>query len=121
MGTFAKGSVNIYFDNEKDATKVHEILSHKETEKQFIKILGKKEGEGYYEFYDFADKGEKEVSFELSSSRVQNTEWQSEQIIKLLKKLVKTKKIKAVSEFVCDIMVQGESYYCDRSEFEGGE
>ena len=122
MGIFAEGNVNIYFDKVEDADKVHEILSDNNVEEQFKKFLGEEKGAGHYSFYEFCDNGSQEVNFTLSSGRVQNAEWQVEQVIALLKALVKANEISGVEEFSCSLMVEGESYYCEGDEFtEGGE
>ncbi len=121
MGQFAQGSVNIYFNNEEDANKVHELLVNENVEESFKKVLGEEKGNGYYELYDF-EGGDKELCFQVSSPRVQNAEWQVEQVVALLKKLVQTKEISGVGEFSASIMVEGEGYYYEGSEFEeGGE
>jgi len=121
MGQFAEGSVSIYFDKVEDADKVHEILSNPNVEEEFVKFLGEEKGRGHYEFYDFSDKGDKEVHFQLSSPRVQNAEWQTEQVVTILKKLVQMKEISGVGEFSGNIMVEGEGYYYEGSEFQEDE
>jgi len=117
MGQFAQGSVNIYFNNVEDANKVHELLDSENVEGNFKKVLGDEKGSGYYELYDF-ESGDKELYFQLSSPRVQNAEWQMEQVVALLKKLVQDKVISGVGEFNGNIMVQGEGYFFEGHEFE---
>ena len=124
MGTFAEGSVNIYFSKKEDADKVHEMLkkSEAEVEQEFIKILGEEKGKGYYNFYDFNDNGSQSVDFMLSSGRIQNAEWQVDQIIKVLKHMVKSKEIEGVEELSCSMMMEADGRYVDADEFaEGGE
>jgi hypothetical protein len=122
MGIFAEGSVNIYFEKEEDANKVHEILSSKEVEEEIIKILGEEKGKGHYCFYDFCDNGTQSVDFMLSSGRIQNAEWQGEQIFKLLKQMVKSGEIEGVEEMSCSMMMETDRFYFSGDEFEeGGE
>lgn len=122
MGVFAEGSVNIYFDKKEDADKVHEILSSKEFEDEIIKRLGEEEGKGHYCFYDFSDNGTESIDFMLSSERIQNADWQVEQVVRLLKHMVKNKEIEGVGEFSCSMMMEAEGCYYDSEEFEtGGE
>jgi hypothetical protein len=122
MGQFAEGTVNIYLNSEEDAKKVHAIFSNPNVEEEFEKFLGEK-AKGYYEFIEFDEEQEgKEVYFRLCSGRVQNAEWQMEQVVALLKKLVQAKEISGVGEFSGNIMIEGEGYYYESSEFEeGGE
>lgn len=120
MGAFAEGSVNIYFEKKDDADKVHEILQNPEEE--ITKRLGEEEGKGHYSLYDFSPSGDQSVEFMLSSERVQNAEWQVDQIIKVLKHMVKTKEIEGVSELNCSMMIESEGRYVEADEFqEGGE
>lgn len=121
MGIFAEGSVNIYFEKEEDANKVHEILSSKEVEKEFIKILGEDKGKGYYCFYEFGDNGTQSVDFMLSSGRIQNAEWQSQQIVILIKSMISSKELEGtVEEYSCSMMQEAEGFYYDSEEFEAG-
>ena len=121
MGIFASGDVSIYFKKEEDASKVHEILSNKEVAEQIIKIIGE-DGRGHYSLFDFADNGSKEVYFKVCSDRVQNAEWQVENLIKVLKKLTKDKVIGEIEEFQAELLTQHDSWYMEATEFEeGGE
>jgi len=122
MGVFAEGSVNIYFDKKEDADKVHEMFkkTEAEVEQEFIKRLGEEKGKGYYNFYDFNDNGSESVDFMLSSGRIQNAEWQVDQIIKVLKHMVKTKEIEGVGELSCSMMMEAEGRYVEAEEFEAG-
>ena len=123
MGIFAEGSVNIYFDKVEDADKVHEMLNIDNPEETFQKVLGEEEGKGHYCFYDFGEQnGHNSIDFMLSSGRIQNAEWQVDQLILLLKTLVKNGEIESVGEFSCSMMMEAEGYYLEGSEFEeGGE
>lgn len=124
MGIFAEGSVNIYFSKVEDADKVHEMLNNNNPEESFIKVLGEEEGKGHYNFYDFCDNGSQSVDFMLSSGRIQNAEWQSEQIIALLKTLIKSGEISGVEEYSCSMMMEADGHYMGADEFleeEGGE
>jgi len=124
MGTFAEGNVNIYFDKKEDAKKVHELLTVKkegqsyiDPEASFVKYLGE-EGGGGYCFYDFMEEVENEVNFNYSSGRVQNAEWQMEQLTKLLKVLVKKGEIEGVGEFSASLMIDsGCGFYMEGDDF----
>ena len=121
MGIFAEGSVNIYFEKEEDAKKVHEILSSKEVEKEFIKILGEEKGKGNYSFYSFCEIGGQSIDFMLSSGRIQNAEWQSEQIVTLIKRMISSKELEGtVEEYSCSMMMEADGFYYDSEEFEAG-
>jgi hypothetical protein len=123
MGIFAEGSVNIYFDKVEDADKVHEMLNIENPEESFIKVLGEEKGKGHYCFYEFCDNGHESVDFMLSSGRIQNAEWQVDQIILLLKTLIKSGEISGVGELSCSMMMEAEGRYMEGDEFleEGGE
>ena len=122
MGIFAEGSVNIYFDKVEDADKVHEMLNIDNPEESFIKVLGEENAKGHYCFYDFCDNGHNEVNFMLSSQRIQNADWQVEQIIALLKALIKSGEIEGVGELSVSMMQEADGYYMTDEEFkEGGE
>ena len=130
MGTFAQGDVSIYFEKEEDANKVHDLLTVtkedsmvNDVEQTFKKFLGEEEGRGHYSFYNFAEKGGNEIYFEFCSERVQNAEWQMDQLIRLLKELIKQKEIEGVSELNSSLMMDtGCGVYMEGSEFEeGGE
>ncbi len=121
MGTFASGDVQIYFKSEKDASKVHEILSNENVAEEIQKIIGKK-GQGDYTLYDFEDSGSDSVCFSVCSDRVENAEWQVENIVKLLTKLVTSKEIEDVVEFQAELLTQHSSWYMSEGEFgEGGD
>jgi hypothetical protein len=117
MGTFASGDVSIYFEKEADAIKVHEILSDKEVSQKIEEIIGE-EGKGGYSFYDFCDTGSTEICFNLSSDRVQNAEWQVDNVVKVLKKLTELKEIGPIEEFQAELLTQYTSWHMDASEFE---
>ena len=129
MGIFAEGTVDICFDKEGDAKKVHELLTKKiegeilsVTETGMIEILGE-EGKGSYSFYDF-DCSKESLSFRLSSGRIQNAEWQIEQVIKLLRKLVQTKEVGRIEDFNSSLMQESDygSNSLEGDDFEeGGE
>lgn len=124
MGIFAEGSVNIYFDKVEDADKVHEMLNINNPEETFVKVFGEEKGSGHYCFYDFSDNGHQEISFMLSSGRIQNADWQVDQIIMLLKTLIKSGEISGVGEFSCGMMMEADGRYMEADEFleeEGGE
>lgn len=116
MGTFAHGDVNIIFEKKEDAKKVHDILSDENVKDQFVKFLGE-ESDGAYTFYGFETDVDDEVFFQYSSGRVQNAEWQVEQIIALLKKLVQMKEIDAPAEFNSSLMMDAGGYYMLAEEF----
>ena len=116
MGTFASGGVDIFFESVEDATKAHEILSNENVKDEFIKYLGD-EGNGEYTFYNFEDKGSEVVTFEVCSDRVQNAEWQVDNLIKLLKHLVKAKVIEAIDDFQAELLTQHSSWSMSADEF----
>ena len=116
MGIFANGDVQIYLDSAEDADKVHEILSSEKVKDEFIKYLGD-EGNGEYTFHSFEDKGSEVVTFEVCSDRVQNAEWQVDNLIKLLKHLVKAKVIEAIDDFQAELLTQHSSWSMSAEEF----
>jgi len=117
MGQFATGDVNIFFTREEDATKVYHMLKES-PEASFNKFLGEEKGAGHYEFHGFSDNGGHEVYFEFSSGRVQNAEWQMDQVVKLLKALVKAGEVKGIEEFNTSMMVDsGIGIYMEGDEF----
>jgi len=131
MGTFAQGDVNIYFEKEEDAHKVHDLLTVTkegtkiiDPEQTFIKYFGEEEGRGHYSFYNFSDNGSHEIYFEFCSERVQNAEWQMDQLVKLLKQLVKSGELQGkIEELNTSMMMDtGCGIFMEASEFEeGGE
>jgi hypothetical protein len=115
MGEFASGDVNMYFDKEDDALKVHELLNIDRPEEVFTRVLGEK-GQGSYTFYDFCDNGTNTVEVSVSSDRVQNAEWQVDNLVKLIKKLVEDGEIEA-PEFQAELLTQYTSWYMEGDEF----
>lgn len=117
MGTFASGDVSIQFETKEDALKVHAILSNEDVEGKLIDILGE-DAMGSYNLYNFNEDVDTEVYFDISSERQQNAEWQIDNVVKLLKHLVKTKEISEVGEFQAELLSQCASWYIESEEFE---
>jgi hypothetical protein len=115
MGQFGNGSASIYLNSKKDAKKVSKMID--EIAERTKKRIG---DEGYFEFYD-KEVGDKEVHVKNSSGRVQNCEWQIDQLVLELKEMVKNKEISGVSEFTADVMVESQGWYMQDEEFEEGE
>ncbi len=113
MGTFAKGSVNIYLKSIEDADKVHEMISNIE------EIVTKEQGPCDFGIYDLSENNSShtEVCFDFSSGRVQNAEWQMVQFADQLKKMVQRKEIQAPDEVNGDLYIAGDGLYMTEDEF----
>ena len=121
MSTFASGDVQIYLESEEDAKKLREALSKDNISEEFERVLGEK-GKGSYTFYDFDEDEESEsVEFKVCSDRVQNAEWQVDNLGKYLKKLVKDKEIETVLDFKAELMTQYAGWSMEESEFHEDE
>ncbi len=116
MGTFGAGTATIYLESKKDAKKVSKMIDN--IEERTKKRLGVEIA--YFEFYD-KKVADTTVEVKNSSSRIQNCEWQIDQLILELKEMVKNKEISAVTEFTADVMMESQSWYMQNDEFNEGE
>jgi len=120
MGTFASGDVQIYLDSKEDAKKLRDALKEN-PEEELERVLGE-EGRGGYSFYDFDEDEESEsVEFKVCSDRLQNAEWQVDNLAKYLKKLVKDEEIETVIEFQAELLTQYAGWHMDEGEFHEDE
>jgi len=62
----------------------------------------------YFEFYD-KEVTDTIVEVKNSSDRIQNCEWQIEQLVLELKEMVNNKEISAVTEFTANVMMESQS------------
>lgn len=74
----------------------------------------------HFEFYD-KEVTDTTVEVKNSSDRIQNCEWQIDQLVLELKEMVKNKEISGVSEFTADVMMESNSWYMQEDEFEEGD
>jgi hypothetical protein len=120
MGIFASGYAQIYLENKEDAKKLRDALKENPSQ-ELERILGE-DAKGGYTFYDFdEDEDGLSVEFKICSDRIQNAEWQINNLKKYLKKLVKNKEIKTVTEFLAGLMVQHTSWASEENEFHEDE
>lgn len=117
MGTFAQGDVNIHFEKEEDAKKVHAMLKEN-PEASINKFLNEEHHPTSYNFYGFDDEVDCSIYFEYSSGRVNNAEWQIDQLVKFLKALVSAGEIDGVEEFQTSLMIDsGCGVYLEGDDF----
>jgi predicted peroxiredoxin len=116
MGVFGTGTATIYLTCKGDAKKVSKMIDKIEerTKKRLdIEVA-------HFEFYN-KKVIDQVVEVSNSSGRVQNCEWQIDQLILELKEMVKNKEILGVAEFTADVMIESNSWYMQDEEFEEGE
>lgn len=104
MGTFAQGWISIELNHSEESTIIHDLIN---TDEKFNIT------EDTYNKDDVYPA----LEFELSSEREQNLEYQIEELISLLKTLIKNEKISAVLSFSADVMVAGDSISLDEDDF----
>jgi len=114
MGTFGNGSATICLKTKNDAKKVSKMID--KIEERTKKRLGIEVA--HFEFYS-KKVTDQVVEVSNSSSRIQNCEWQIDQLILELKEMVRNKEILGVEEFTADVMMESQSWYMQDDEFEG--
>lgn len=111
MGTFAEGSIEIYLNSTEDADKVCEMIKNiKERTDKRLKQ------DGHFSIHNL-DVHEQLVEVRLSSSRVQNCEFQMDMIVDELKVMVQSKEIEEVSEYTSNMMIDGGGNYMESDSF----
>jgi hypothetical protein len=101
MGIYAETSAEIICKTEEDAKKVYDFLTKLSKEAE-------KEHDLNFNFNDL-NLDMSYVYFDLASGRIQNLEWQCEQIWEKIKDL-------GVNEFNCPIMSEANNIYFSNDE-----
>ena len=116
MGVFGTGIATIYLESKQDAQKVSKMIDNIEerTKKRLDVEIA------HFECYD-KEVTNTTVEVKNSSDRIQNCEWQIDQLVLELKEMIKNKEISAVTEFTANVMMESQSWYIQEGEFEEGE
>jgi hypothetical protein len=109
MGQYAEARISVVFNNEKKSQEFEKIINNFEKE---LKKRFKKKGEDtdfYVSILDVANNGD-EVTIMLDSSRVQNAEWQCDQVSRIAREEFK----EFIEEFDSSITTPYGYIYWDR-------
>jgi hypothetical protein len=100
MGVYAQTNIEVECETKKVAKEVEKVL----------KAMHKKSDEHGNSFVIDAEADGSSVFGEMSSGRVQNLEWQCEQVWE------KIKSIKGVVAFNCPFLIEGDGMYFSHDE-----
>jgi len=114
MGQSTSGDFQIDCQSEKDAQKICNKLNN-------IKALTEERTNfpAHFEF-DNLYVEDTYIHCNVSSDRVQNGEFQIEEVIKLVKLMVENKEVEPPNEMRAELLVQHEGWFLDESDFSLG-
>ena len=118
MGTFGYAHVTIETSTYKDASNIREMLEPENLIKLIRERTGIDTDIDIEPNFNIDDPFDETINFEVSSQRVDNVEWQVEQIIEQLKIAVRSKDIKPIVRFQASVYENRENYDLSEQDFE---